>query len=123
MYIKFDNMKSIEHHGEYLSKVLRIKHVNVSELARKLEVSRQTIHNWYDAVYIPEERWEMIGNIIGVDLVSEVFPTSKNSSNESAQSPYLPNHITVNIDLNGDDDILEMAIKKLTKINEVLKSV
>jgi transposase-like protein len=121
----------IQHHGEYLFKKLRKNHINVSDLARQIGVSRQTVHNWYDQIFIPKDRWRTLSEATGIDLVAEVFsdvekysdhPESHTSAAEEL-STYLSNKISISVHLDGNDAVLEKAIQKLIKINEVLKNV
>jgi plasmid maintenance system antidote protein VapI len=120
----------IQHHGEYLSKLLRTRSINITDFAKKMSISRETVYNWFETQYLSEEKWNQIGEVLGDDFINEVYPKRGKyavekevpKSSEEVTS-YLSNRISVSIDLNGDESLLESMIKKLRKINEVLKNV
>lgn len=119
-----------KHHGEYLETELRSRAISISEFSRRMNMSRQNVYNWFDLKYISEDVWEKIGNVIGYDFIAELYPKNGKYAVEHEASKasedvqiYLSNRVSISIDITGDDSVLEAAIKKLTKINEVLKSV
>jgi len=61
------------HMGEVLERVIRRDRMGISELARRLNVSRRTMYNWFETERIGIEVIRRIGLIIGHDFSVE-FP-------------------------------------------------
>jgi hypothetical protein len=70
--------------GQVLERVVRRDRMGISELSRKLNVSRRTIYNWFDQKSLnPEIIWK-VGTVIGHDFSVELPETfSKNHLNEA----------------------------------------
>jgi hypothetical protein len=74
------------HMGQILERVIRRDRMGISELSRRLEVSRRTLYNWFDMETISLEIICNIGNTIGHDFSIE-FPeefAKKNKFNKEA---------------------------------------
>jgi hypothetical protein len=122
------------HHGEILEKILRQKSVNITSLAKDINVSKQSVYNWFDAMYLSDEKWEMIGKAIDYDFSKDI-PTLANPFKGSPQDikrmrleeefehSAMSQKISLNIELNGDDRLLQLTINKLKVLNEALKSI
>jgi len=63
--------------GEILERLVRRDRMGISELSRKLNVSRRTIYNWFGQDRIGHEVIWQVGKLLGQDLSSsfpEAFP-------------------------------------------------
>jgi predicted transcriptional regulator len=72
--------------GEILERLVRRDRMGISELSRKLHVSRRTIYNWFGQDRIGHEVIWQVGKLLGQDLSSsfpEAFP--KYSSEQAGQ--------------------------------------
>ncbi|MCX2573133.1 helix-turn-helix domain-containing protein [Pedobacter sandarakinus] len=72
-------------HGEILERIVRRDRMGISELSRKLNVSRRTIYNWFGQDRLSHEVIWQIGNLLGQDLsvsFPDVFPKG-NSETEN----------------------------------------
>ncbi|MGM9474988.1 helix-turn-helix domain-containing protein [Pedobacter sp. GSP4] len=74
--------------GEILERLVRRDRMGISELSRKLNVSRRTIYNWFGQDRIGHEVIWQVGKLLGQDLSSsfpEAFPKySAEPSNQTA---------------------------------------
>ncbi len=61
------------HMGEILERIVRRDRMGISELARRLNVSRRTMYNWFETERISVEVIRRIGFVIGHDFSVE-FP-------------------------------------------------
>jgi transcriptional regulator with XRE-family HTH domain len=59
--------------GEILERLVRRDRMGISELSRKLNVSRRTIYNWFGQDRIGYEVIWQVGKLLGQDL-SSAFP-------------------------------------------------
>jgi len=106
--------------GQVLERVVRRDRMGISELSRKLNVSRRTIYNWFDQKSLnPEIIWK-VGSVIGHDFSVELPETfSKNG-----------NHLNEALDAHTEDYSkgdpnsvyfwMNKYIKLLEKYNEIL---
>jgi len=62
-----------QHYGHAVEKVIRRNNIGISEIARKMGVSRRSIYNWFETEKIPTEIIQRIGYVIGHDFSKE-FP-------------------------------------------------
>jgi len=60
-------------HGEVLERMVRRNRIGISELSRRLNVSRRTIYNWFGQDRLSHEVIWQVGNLVGDDL-SVSFP-------------------------------------------------
>lgn len=60
-------------HGEILERIVRRNRMGISELSRKLNVSRRTIYNWFGQDHLNHEVILQIGQSLGQNL-SVSFP-------------------------------------------------
>lgn len=66
----------ILNNGQVLERVVRRDRMGISELSRKLNVSRRTIYNWFDQKTLNYEIICKVGTVIGYDFsidLPEVF--------------------------------------------------
>ena len=63
------------HLGNVLEQVLRMKRVRISELSRKLKVSRRTIYNWFEQENLNVQVILRVGELIGHDFSEELPET------------------------------------------------
>ncbi|WP_052265956.1 helix-turn-helix transcriptional regulator [Pedobacter kyungheensis] len=54
--------------GEILERLVRRDRMGISELSRKLKVSRRTIYNWFAQERIDQEIIWQVGRLLGQDL-------------------------------------------------------
>lgn len=60
------------HIGKILEKVVRMERIGISELSRKLKVSRRTIYNWFEQENLNIQVLFDVGEIIGYDFTNEL---------------------------------------------------
>ena len=106
--------------GQVLERVVRRDRMGISELARRLNVSRRTIYNWFEMEKLSIDVISKIGFVIGHDFSNE-FPdefaktnsyyTDDESFKDMANAPEQPNAIYYWMD---------RYIKLLEKFNQVL---
>lgn len=60
------------HVGNVLEQVLRMERIGISELSRKLKVSRRTIYNWFEQENLDLQIILEVGDIIGHDFTVEL---------------------------------------------------
>lgn len=60
------------HVGNVLEQVLRMERIGISELSRKLKVSRRTIYNWFEQENLNLQIILEVGDIIGHDFTAEL---------------------------------------------------
>ncbi|SER70934.1 HTH domain-containing protein [Pedobacter rhizosphaerae] len=73
--------------GEILERLVRRDRMGISELSRKLNVSRRTIYNWFGQDRLNHEIIWQVGNLLGQDL-STSFPDAfpKQNMEQDGQS-------------------------------------
>jgi predicted transcriptional regulator len=59
--------------GEIVELVIRRNHISISELSRKLKVSRRSIYNWFTQESLSREIIYKIGEVLNHDFSAE-FP-------------------------------------------------
>jgi plasmid maintenance system antidote protein VapI len=59
--------------GEIVELVIRRNHISISELSRKLKVSRRSIYNWFTQENLSREIIYKIGEVLNHDFSAE-FP-------------------------------------------------
>lgn len=63
------------HVGNVLEQVVRMERIGISELSRKLKVSRRTIYNWFEQENLNLQIILKVGDIIGHDFTAELPET------------------------------------------------
>ncbi|MNK64438.1 hypothetical protein D3C87_836800 [compost metagenome] len=107
--------------GQVLERVVRRDRMGISELSRKLNVSRRTIYNWFDQKSLnPEIIWK-VGSVIGHDFsieLPETFAKTNTSINEAFDAH---TEDFANGDANSVYFWMNKYIKLLEKYNEILR--
>ncbi len=60
------------HNGEVIELVVRRDKISISELSRKLKVSRKSIYNWFKKENLSLEIINKIGDALGHDFMKEL---------------------------------------------------
>jgi transcriptional regulator with XRE-family HTH domain len=106
--------------GQIVEKVVKKDKMSISEISRKLNVSRRTLYNWFKAKDLSFDTIEKIGLVIDHDFSEEfpeTFPFNKNLRNGDFD---ITNQQTKE---NLSDPIyywMDKYIKLLERFNEVL---
>jgi transcriptional regulator with XRE-family HTH domain len=108
------------HYGQIVERIVRRDHMGISEIARKLNVSRRTLYNWFETKKLSLDVICQIGFVIDHDFSKEFPDAFANRIN------------SVNVDsgferLTGKEQPrdatyywMDKYIKLLEKFNEVL---
>lgn len=111
------------HVGNVLEQVLRMERIGISELSRKLKVSRRTIYNWFEQENLDLQIILEVGNIIGHDFTAEL-PESLIRTNRyvlnSEDSSLMKN---ANVDNNSVYFWMNKYIALLEKYNDLLNVI
>ncbi|UKT65753.1 helix-turn-helix domain-containing protein [Pedobacter mucosus] len=111
----------ILNNGQILERVIRRDRMGISELSRKLNVSRRTIYNWFDQKTLnPEIIWK-VGNVIGHDFsidLPDAFAKGGNVIQHSFTTQQTEEH--KKISTNSVYFWMNKYIRLLEKYNEVL---
>jgi hypothetical protein len=109
--------------GQVIERVVRRDHMGISELSRKLHVSRRTIYNWFDQESLNFEIICKIGNAINHDFSKEFPDEFAKIDDEIGQNM----HVFMNEDRhlsressNSVNYWMNKYIKLLEKYNELL---
>jgi hypothetical protein len=65
-------IKLEQHHGLILEQAVRKAHIGISEIARKLNISRKTIYNWFETKKISIDILKKVGYVISHDFSAEL---------------------------------------------------
>jgi len=71
-YLDILTIQEMENQGEALRTVLINHRVSITDLAKRLKVSRTTIYNWFEMVIVPYEHLEAASDKLGLDLFEEI---------------------------------------------------
>lgn len=105
--------------GEILERLVRRDRMGISELSRKLNVSRRTIYNWFGQDRIGHEVIWQVGKLLGQDLSSSFPEAFPKYSSESA-SPTADPGKQVGTDSNSVYFWMNKYIHLLEKYNNLL---
>lgn len=106
--------------GQVLERVVRRDRMGISELSRKLNVSRRTIYNWFDQKSLnPEIIWK-VGTVIGHDFSVELPETFPKNNNEIRDAFDAHTEDYSKGDANSVYFWMNKYIKLLEKYNEIL---
>ena len=107
-------------HGEVLERIVRRDSMGISELSRKLNVSRRTIYNWFNKERLSYEVIWQVGDLLGQDL-SPCFPDIFQHGNLDSQDSQ-----ALNRQSNKEPDSVYFWMNKyiqlLEKYNDLLSS-
>lgn len=108
--------------GQVLERVVRRDRMGISELSRKLNVSRRTIYNWFDQKSLnPEIIWK-VGTVIGHDFSIELPETFAKNSNYIHEAFDAHTGDQTKGDANSVYFWMNKYIKLLEKYNEILSN-
>lgn len=108
------------HLGNILKQVIRMERIGISELSRKLKVSRRTIYNWFEQENLNIQIILEVGGVIGHDFTSNLpesiiesyghlfHPSEENSDNN------------IEVDNNSVFFWINKYVQLLEKYNELL---
>ncbi|WP_207425868.1 helix-turn-helix transcriptional regulator [Pedobacter sp. SYSU D00535] len=68
--------------GEIVELVIRRDNVSISELSRKLRVSRRSIYNWFNRQHLSKDVICKIGDVLGHDFSAELPEVFNNNNSE-----------------------------------------
>lgn len=108
--------------GEVLERIVRRDRMGISELSRKLNVSRRTIYNWFSQDRINHEVIWQIGTLLGQDLSAsfpDVFP-KQDLGHKNVPSSTEQHAKQGNTDSNSVYFWMNKYIHLLEKYNELL---
>lgn len=106
--------------GQVLERVVRRDRMGISELSRKLNVSRRTIYNWFDQKSLnPEIIWK-VGTVIGHDFSVELPETFAKNSHYINEALDAHTEDQAKGDPNSVYFWMNKYIKLLEKYNEIL---
>jgi transcriptional regulator with XRE-family HTH domain len=106
--------------GQIVEKVVKMDRMSISEISRKLNVSRRTLYNWFETKNLSFDIIEKIGLVIDHDFSEEfpeTFPLNKSLKNGNLDMTNLQTKE------NLSDPIyywMDKYIKLLERFNEVL---
>lgn len=108
--------------GQVIEHVVREDHVRISELSRKLQVSRRTIYNWFNQKTLSYEIIYKIGKAIKHDFSKE-FPEDFVVANQEITSgtAHSADEEADNAYTNSVDYWMNKYILLLEKYNELLR--
>jgi transcriptional regulator with XRE-family HTH domain len=106
--------------GQIVEKVVKMDRMSISEISRKLNVSRRTLYNWFETKNLSFDIIEKIGSVIDHDFSEEfpeTFPLNKRLKNSDLDMT------NIQTKENLSDPIyywMDKYIKLLERFNEVL---
>ena len=62
-----------KHHGEIIELAVRRRNISITELSKRLSVSRRSVYNWFDKEFLPNNIIRRIAQALKYDFVDE-FP-------------------------------------------------
>jgi transcriptional regulator with XRE-family HTH domain len=104
--------------GRIVERVVRRDRMGISELARRLKVSRRTIYNWFEMERLSIDIISKIGFVIGHDFSDEFPEEFANADNHMAGDSVA--QIQAEQPNNAIYYWMDRYIKLLEKFNEVL---
>ncbi|MDN3549548.1 hypothetical protein [Mucilaginibacter aquaedulcis] len=104
--------------GRIVERVVRRDRMGISELARRLKVSRRTIYNWFEMERLSIDIISKIGFVIGHDFSDEFPEEFANADNHLAGDAVA--QIQTEQPNNAIYYWMDRYIKLLEKFNEVL---
>ncbi|WP_214225515.1 transposase [Pedobacter sp. B4-66] len=109
--------------GHVLEQAVRMERIGISELSRKLKVSRRTIYNWFKQEDLNPHIILKVGDVIGHDFTRELPETFMKNYRHllETETPSVANEIT------QDNNLVYFWMNKyvvlLEKYNEVLNLI
>ena len=116
-------MKNEIHEGEALRVFLDKEKIEITNLAKELNVSRTTVYNWLEMPKLKFDNLQKLRKQLRIDFLREInISSSKDLESEVlAKETYSTSNLSITINLDGTSEKLESAIKKLIDLNDALK--
>lgn len=111
------------HVGNILEQVLRMERIGISELSRKLKVSRRTIYNWFEQENLNLQILLEVGNIIGHDFTAELPETLINKHRHFLNAEDTSSVKNTDVDNNSVYFWMNKYISLLEKYNDLLNLI
>ena len=108
------------HYGSILEKAVKKDCMCISEIARKLQVSRRTLYNWFESENIDLEIFYKVGVITGHDFSKEIPGFGEEKKRFAGNFPELP---ALNNNTNMAYYWMERYIHLLEKYNSILREL
>ncbi|SDD75835.1 hypothetical protein SAMN05216464_102485 [Mucilaginibacter pineti] len=110
------------HYGEVVERIVRRDHMGISEIARKLQVSRRTLYNWFNTKRLSFDIICQIGIVIEHDFSVEFPNEFAMRLNSSGVEKDLENQQAKEPPLDAIYYWMDKYIKLLEKFNETLRN-
>lgn len=75
----------IEHHGQYIEKIIRRNGYSITDIARLARVNRRSVYNWFNLPRLRPNTIKIIGEAMQCDL-SDAFPEIAEYSDNNRDS-------------------------------------
>ncbi|WP_316801612.1 helix-turn-helix transcriptional regulator [Pedobacter frigidisoli] len=113
--------QTLRHEGHMVERIIRRNRMGISEIARKMNVSRRTLYNWFESDCISTENIHKLAQIIDHDFSVE-FPNKLRIYHEiDSIKSLLENK---NLDRGDNESVyywMDRYIKLLENFNEILQ--
>ena len=117
--MKASNYSDVNY-GQVVERVVRRDPMGISELARRLNVSRRTIYNWFEMEKLSFDIICKIGFVIGHDFSNEFPEDFAQKSNNAIEEPFTEIQNGTEQPSNAIYYWMDRYIKLLEKFNETL---
>jgi predicted transcriptional regulator len=111
------------HVGNVLEQVVRMERIGISELSRKLKVSRRTIYNWFEQENLNLQIILKVGDIIGHDFTAELPETLIRNHRHLLNAEDTSLVRTVDVDNNSVYFWMNKYVSLLEKYNDLLSLI
>lgn len=111
------------HLGNVLEQVLRMERVGISELSRKLKVSRRTIYNWFEQENLNIQILLEVGNVIGHDFNAELPEAVMRNHRHLLNTEDISLVKGADVDNNSVYFWMNKYVNLLEKYNDLLKNI
>ncbi|MGN0002926.1 MAG: hypothetical protein ACI35V_05780 [Sphingobacterium composti] len=108
------------HLGSILEQVIRMERIGISELSRKLKVSRRTIYNWFEQENLNIQIILEVGNLIGYDFSNDLPQSVLNNHRHFLRDEEKPLSSDLEDDTNSVYFWMNKYVTLLEKYNELL---
>jgi len=108
------------HLGKILEQVIRMERIGISELSRKLKVSRRTIYNWFEQDNLNIQIILEVGEVIGHDFTSSLPESIIKSNGHFFNNNEEHSESNIEADNNSVFFWMNKYVRLLEKYNELL---
>lgn len=108
------------HLGSILEQVIRMERIGISELSRKLRVSRRTIYNWFEQENLNIQIILEVGNLIGYDFTNDLPESILSNHRHFLKEEEKPLKPDEDVDTNSVYFWMNKYVTLLEKYNELL---